>query len=58
MMPRLTYSSLELCRLLREGSLGSVYLEGQGDLVSRVIMEISRVTIWIMEAIDLLTTSP
>ena len=34
------------------------YLEGHGDLVSRVIMGISRVTIWAMGNINLLTKVP
>ena len=35
-----------------------VYPEGQGDLVSRLIVGIVRVTIWVAEVIDLLTKSP
>ena len=34
------------------------YLEGQGDLVSRLIMGINRVTIWVIGVIDRLTKSP
>ena len=34
------------------------YLEGQGDLVSRLIMGITRVTIWVIGVISLLTKSP
>ena len=34
------------------------YLEGQGDLISRSIMGISRVTTWVIGAINLLTKSP
>ena len=34
------------------------YLEGQEDLVSRLIIGISRVTIWVMGVINLLTKSP
>ena len=34
------------------------YLEGQGDLISRSIMGIFRVTIWVIGAINLLTKSP
>ena len=34
------------------------YLEGHGDLVSRLIMEISGVTIWVIGVINLLTKSP
>ena len=34
------------------------YLEVQGDLVSRLILGISRVTIWVMGVIKLLTKSP
>ena len=33
------------------------YLEGQGDLVSRLIMGIFRVTIWDIGVINLLTKS-
>ena len=35
-----------------------VHLEGQGDLVSRLIMGTSRFTIWVIEVINLLTKSP
>ena len=35
-----------------------VYLEGQGDLVNGLIMGISRVTIWVIGVISLLTKSP
>ena len=34
------------------------YLEGQGDLLSRLIMGITRVTIWVIGVIKLLTKSP
>ena len=34
------------------------YLGGQGDLVSGLIMGITRVTIWIIGVINLLTKSP
>ena len=34
------------------------YLEGQGDLVSRSIMGIIRVTIWVIWVINPLTKSP
>ena len=34
------------------------YLEGQGDLVSGLIMGIIRVTIWVIGVINLLTKSP
>ena len=34
------------------------YLEGQGDLVSGFIMGITRVTIWLIGVINLLTKSP
>ena len=36
----------------------SPYLEGRGDLVSRLIMGIIRVTIWVIGVINLLTKSP
>ena len=35
-----------------------IHLEGQGDLVSRLIMGIIRVTIWVIGVIKLLTKSP
>ena len=35
-----------------------VYLEGHGDLVSRLTLRITRVTIWVIWAINLLTKSP
>ena len=34
------------------------YLEGQEDLVSRLIIGISRVPLWVMGVINLLTKSP
>ena len=34
------------------------YLEGQGDLVNRLIMGIIRVTIWVIGVINLLTKYP
>ena len=34
------------------------YLEGQGDLVSRLIMGLIRVSIWVIGIINLLTKSP
>ena len=34
------------------------YLEGHGDLVSRLIRGITRVTIWVIGVINLLTKSP
>ena len=34
------------------------YLEGQGDLVSRLIMGLHRVTIWVIGVINLLIKSP
>ena len=34
------------------------YLEGQGDLVNGLIMGITRVTIWAIGVINLLTKSP
>ena len=36
----------------------TVYLEGQGDLVTRLIMGIIGVTIWVIGVINLLTKSP
>ena len=36
----------------------NAYLEGQGDLVSRFIMGISRVTIWVLGVFNPLTKSP
>ena len=35
-----------------------VYLEGQGDLVSGLIRRITRITIWVIGVISLLTKSP
>ena len=35
-----------------------VYLEGQGDLVTRLILGIIGVTIWVIGIINLLTKSP
>ena len=43
---------------LTSSSESWVYLEGHGDLVSRLIMGISRVVIWIIGFINLLTKSP
>ena len=34
------------------------YLQGQGDVVSRLIKGIFRVTIWVIGVINLLTKSP
>ena len=34
------------------------YLEGQGDLVSRLVTEISRVITWVTGVINLLTKAP
>ena len=34
------------------------YLEGQGDLVSRLIRGMTRVTIWVIVVVNLLTKSP
>ena len=34
------------------------YLEGQGDLVTRLIMRIIGVSIWVIRVINLLTRSP
>ena len=39
-------------------SLEIRYLEGQGDLVSRLIMQMARVTIWVIGVVNLLTKSP
>ena len=39
-------------------SSSTPYLEGQGDLVSRLIMGITRVTMWVIGVINLLTKSP
>ena len=36
----------------------TVYLDSQGYLVSRLIVRRSRVTIWVIGVINLLTTSP
>ena len=34
------------------------YLEGQGDFVVRIIIEIIRFTKWVIDSINLLTKSP
>ena len=34
------------------------HLEGQGDLVNRLLVTITRVTIWVLGAINLLTKPP
>ena len=34
------------------------HLDGEGDLVSRLILGITRVTIWVLGVINLLTESP
>ena len=48
------YRDYEVCR-----SLGfRVYLEGHGDLVSRLIMGIIGVIIWLIGFINLFTLSP
>ena len=36
----------------------SRYLEGHGDLISRSITRITRVTVWVIGAIDVVTKSP
>ena len=38
--------------------LDLAYLEGHGDLVSRLILGIIKVTIWVIGVINLLTKSP
>ena len=40
-----------------DGTIGD-YLEGQGDLVSRLIRGIIRVALWVIGVINLLTKSP
>ena len=40
------------------GSQFMVYLEGHGDLVSRLIMVILRVILWLIRVINQLTKSP
>ena len=42
---------------LRVGKSG-LYLEGQGDLVNGSIIGISRITIWVIGVVNLLTKSP
>ena len=37
---------------------GMLYLEGHGDLVSGLVIRITRVTIWVIGVINLLTKSP
>ena len=47
------------CGILRSlQELILLYLGGQGDLVNRLLMGISRVTIWLIGVINLLTKSP
>ena len=41
-----------------ESGIPKPYLEGQGDLVSRLIRGITGVTIWVIGVINLLTKSP
>ena len=41
-----------------EGGLRLLHLEGQGELGSRLMMEISRVTIWVIGVFSLLTEFP
>ena len=36
----------------------NAYLEGHGDLLSRLIIRISRVTVWVIGVLNLLTKSP
>ena len=50
---------IAFCLGFRVLGLGfGVYLEGHGDLVSRLIMGITGVIIWLIGVIDLLTKSP
>ena len=51
-----TKSPLALTRSLSHHCRG--YLEGQGDLVSRLVMGIIRVTIWVIRVLNPLTKSP
>ena len=37
---------------------GNPYLKGQGDLVTRLIMGITGVTIWVIAVMNLLTKPP
>ena len=52
---RITSASIEK----KDGSMKKLYpyLEGQGDLVSRLIVGICRVAIWLIGIINLLTRS-
>ena len=47
-----------ILKVLQLSGLCLHYLEGQGDLVSRLILGITRVTIWVTGVINLLTKSP
>ena len=47
-----------LAASLLEPKLFYPYLEGQGDLVTRLIMGIIGVTMWVIGVINLLTESP
>ena len=49
---------LEVLLLRVRASGGGIYLEGQGDSISRLVMGIARVTIWVIGVINLLTKSP
>ena len=42
---------------LPQARLGKIHLEGHGDLVSRSIIRMSRVIIWVLGALNLLTKS-
>ena len=43
---------------LSQEALKRIYLEGHGDLVSRLIIRITRVTTWVFGVMNLLTKSP
>ena len=47
-----------ICMRRAAGALSLLYLEGQADLVSRLITRITGVTIWVIGVINLLTKSP
>ena len=59
--PRRTFAPLgknSLPKACLAVSFRTNYLEGQGDLVSRLIMGIIKGTIWVIGVINLLTKSP
>ena len=56
--PSLKLEFLRLPPSWRETTLAVLYLEGQGDLVSRLIMAIIGLIMWVIGVTNLLTKSP